>query len=539
MLLWSMAPASAWATELGWSIAFHSSDRMDCTQIGQIAEQADWREALVDVPPLLARSRAMWVRASPGPDAGAAALVAHDQLRAVWFDFRNPDEPLRITINDKPRAAPGMLAVQLPAAAQSPIYLCLTDQLRSTSTVRAQSISLMSGADLRAAELRSIATLATLVGVMLAMGTLALIFYLSVREPVFAAYAIYVWCFAGYVLQSAEALGLLLPAALRSANTVTAITLALIALMANAGLRYTLAYTRIDAVWPRLTRVSVVLCRLAMLSALMRLGAIAFDADSTQVASALNLALNISIGLLILSIMPPVIDLAWRGRREARVYLIGWAPPLLVLMGFILRYLGITPEALWPSAQLLMLAAAFESLVLGWGLVDRMREVRQEREQAAQMADHDVLTGALNRRGLDCALEVAAGSTDCVLLYLDIDHFKRINDAHGHAVGDRCLRRFVEVCTQQLRGVDTLGRYGGEEFVAILWQTGLAQGRLVAERMRVAVESDPAAPVPFTVSIGVALHGKTDSAQRWLERADQALYAAKSQGRNQLVEAQA
>jgi diguanylate cyclase (GGDEF)-like protein len=126
---------------------------------------------------------------------------------------------------------------------------------------------------------------------------------------------------------------------------------------------------------------------------------------------------------------------------------------------------------------------------------------------------------------------------------IDIDHFKRINDSHGHAVGDQVLRHASRVLAAGLRERDRLGRVGGEEFVAVLPGATLAQARQVAERMRNAVDAarliGPSGEVRFTVSIGVACAQVAESADGLLERADAALYAAKNGGRNAVVIAEA
>jgi diguanylate cyclase (GGDEF)-like protein len=122
---------------------------------------------------------------------------------------------------------------------------------------------------------------------------------------------------------------------------------------------------------------------------------------------------------------------------------------------------------------------------------------------------------------------------------LDIDHFKRINDNFGHPVGDLAIKALAEICNQALRPHDILARYGGEEFVLTLPHTDEAGARVVAERIRKAVEqlelASASGPVRFTVSIGLSIYKKDLSLEHILERADQALYKAKQAGRNRIV----
>nr|WP_275690559.1 GGDEF domain-containing protein [Luteibacter jiangsuensis] len=130
---------------------------------------------------------------------------------------------------------------------------------------------------------------------------------------------------------------------------------------------------------------------------------------------------------------------------------------------------------------------------------------------------------------------------DGCLVFLDLDHFKQVNDAHGHAVGDAVLKHAVAIIKGELRDGDLLGRLGGEEFGILLMDTPRLQARVVAERIRVALASSPLVTdgvvVPLSVSIGVAC---TDTMGHDLQRlrraADAALYKAKHMGRNRVVE---
>jgi diguanylate cyclase (GGDEF)-like protein len=161
-----------------------------------------------------------------------------------------------------------------------------------------------------------------------------------------------------------------------------------------------------------------------------------------------------------------------------------------------------------------------------------------------RQATRDPLTGLFNRRMLleRLAVEVERArryQRDLSVLLFDLDLFKRINDRHGHLVGDLVLCRFVALVGENMRSSDLAGRYGGEEFLAILPETSLEAAQDVAERIRGAchaagVTNGSGAAVPFTTSIGVAqMAGREDETQL-LERADQALYAAKAAGRDKV-----
>lgn len=169
----------------------------------------------------------------------------------------------------------------------------------------------------------------------------------------------------------------------------------------------------------------------------------------------------------------------------------------------------------------------------------------------------DALTGWHNRAYLQIRLDEAIARSQreqspLVCLMLDIDHFKPVNDEHGHAVGDLVLREVAERISKEVRSSDLSARYGGEEFIVLLADTGLEAGHLLAERIRAAVSSRPFgiglldAPLNVTVSIGLAEHRSghaqsdpTQAAKRLIERADGALYESKAAGRNSVTLAKA
>lgn len=169
-----------------------------------------------------------------------------------------------------------------------------------------------------------------------------------------------------------------------------------------------------------------------------------------------------------------------------------------------------------------------------------------------ELSIRDELTGLYNRRHLTERLEQESergrryGQGFSIAL-IDIDHFKTINDSHGHAVGDEVLVQFAATLRLQARFIDhvgqaperTLGRFGGEEFMIILPGTSLAGARVCLERMRAAVTQAPfetsAGPVHLTFSAGLAEQRPDEAAELLLQRADEALYRAKEGGRDRLV----
>jgi diguanylate cyclase (GGDEF)-like protein len=174
-------------------------------------------------------------------------------------------------------------------------------------------------------------------------------------------------------------------------------------------------------------------------------------------------------------------------------------------------------------------------------LVDLARVVMEVAELRA-FAMKDELTEALSRRafrsGAGHAIELARRHKhDLSCILLDLDHFKAVNDAHGHDIGDLVLRATVDVCREELRAADLIGRLGGEEFAVLLPHTGLPSAMEVAEKLRAAVarayvQSQNGSVRP-TASFGVAvLDATAPDVDELVRRADRALYAAKEAGRN-------
>ncbi len=158
--------------------------------------------------------------------------------------------------------------------------------------------------------------------------------------------------------------------------------------------------------------------------------------------------------------------------------------------------------------------------------------------ESENQARTDPLTGLLNRRSLENSIRrmIEAGSPYCVA-YGDLDHFKRLNDTHGHTVGDRALRAFAAAVIEMVRPADLACRYGGEEFVLVLPDCEVEEAVMVVERVRSGLaEMLRGTRLPlFTVSFGVASSGQADSFERVVGLADAALLQAKSSGRDRVV----
>ena len=172
---------------------------------------------------------------------------------------------------------------------------------------------------------------------------------------------------------------------------------------------------------------------------------------------------------------------------------------------------------------------------------ERARDELQRRHDDLQyVASHDALTGLLNRAALRQRLDDPEAmrrlnGAPYVVAVVDIDHFKQVNDRHGHLLGDRALRGVADAIRASIRDGDVAVRYGGEEFLVVLPQTRLDAGFDVAERIRQRV-METILPFAVTASIGIAGgHPDEDAPEAVFDRADQALYRAKTGGRNRVI----
>lgn len=248
--------------------------------------------------------------------------------------------------------------------------------------------------------------------------------------------------------------------------------------------------------------------------------------------------------LMIAIVVGSAIVGALRKHRPSRLMLWSWTPLFVIVTWLALimprdSALPSTLEWLFPLTLVLACGSLFV------GLAERFSRVRTERDMANLLAETDELTGALSRLALDRSLvrlhaQACRNATPLSILFIDFDRFKQINDTYGHAAGDRALRVAVETIASSLRGLDRVGRYGGEEFIVALDGVSEAFAIEVAERIRSDVENAGAALAedlpPMTVSIGVATldPASPEPLHSLLSRADQALMASKRRGRNRV-----
>lgn len=177
----------------------------------------------------------------------------------------------------------------------------------------------------------------------------------------------------------------------------------------------------------------------------------------------------------------------------------------------------------------------------------RIKELENELEQVSELVREDQLTGALNRRGLDETIErelkrADRSRTSVSVALLDIDNFKQLNDSIGHQAGDRALKHLTQVIKETLRPADSVGRYGGEEFLIVLPDTDLKSAIEAMQRLQRDLTKKfflhNNERILVTFSAGVALRGENEDGEDLIGRADKAMYKAKQTGKNRVVAAE-
>ena len=179
-------------------------------------------------------------------------------------------------------------------------------------------------------------------------------------------------------------------------------------------------------------------------------------------------------------------------------------------------------------------------------LYDRSFELKAAYKRIEELAELDELTGSFNRRCImrmlyDDIARAQRSKTPCSIALIDLDWFKRINDAHGHPIGDEVLRTFAITVFANIRHIDKFGRYGGEEFLLVLPETPEGDAVRTLDRLRAIIAdldwSAFSLGMQVTISAGVATLKPNEPPDTFLARADRALYAAKAQGRNRIASA--
>ncbi len=286
---------------------------------------------------------------------------------------------------------------------------------------------------------------------------------------------------------------------------------------------------------------------IAVIDALAVIGFAAI-AWSVYVKRAVRVA---SVCMALLAISAAVASVSMKGGEQ-----VVWMYPALVALFYLLRpreaaaasliaiviVLPVIFDGRTAGQAAVYLASFLVTICLSVAFAALAAEQRRELETASLL---DPLTGAGNRRALDDALDVVTRAADrdgepFVLIMLDIDHFKSVNDAHGHAAGDQVLCQVAEAIAAIIRPCDASFRAGGEEFVVIAAGATLEQAQKLAERLRIAIaelrytSADLTAPIEVTASLGLAEYLEGETRDSLYKRADDALYEAKRSGRNRL-----
>lgn len=205
-----------------------------------------------------------------------------------------------------------------------------------------------------------------------------------------------------------------------------------------------------------------------------------------------------------------------------------------------MQFTSVKDSNLIQAATFLMATVAM--MLANVGMVVMTKERAEERNRTLALVD--ALTGLYNRRHIQQALtqQIAQARRQGLplsLLMLDIDHFKYVNDNHGHQSGDKVLQDLARCIKERVRSQDTVGRWGGEEFIVILPDTDAAGAAALAEQLRLAVErwhfvSLQAQPIPLSISIGLHVLGEGEGSDELVGIVDRALYLAKERGRNRV-----
>jgi len=481
------------------------------------------------------RARASWVVLMPEPpwDNGVRVLTIYPPPLGNVSVF-GPNQTHTLALDDfsAPIHGHGRLAWQVPAAqaGSTPILLKFEPSRTLSAPVR---FRLQSWGEYLQQDARWLVFASACFAVMLAMVLMALCFALMLRDVTFAWYAGYIVCYM--LIQGIQTGFLFHPLEWQwlSGSAMMTGTAAVALSVAFASL-FMMRFCELRRHAP-LLQVPIMAVAVGMtLLVLMRCSHNPLLVEVTQIL--INPFLMIGAMLLLLA----AIVAAARGSRQAWFFLAGWTPLLILTAMTSAQVNGALPELDWLNDASLA-GGAFEAVVLSLGLADRALSLRQDRDRVRRLADHDALTNVLNRRAWNARASAVLASgppRPIAMLFLDLDHFKLLNDRQGHHSGDRALIAVAQALAAELRPADLLGRYGGEEFVALLDDTLAEQAMHVATRLcrrvhRLEIPLDDHSLL-LTISIGVAMRRDGDDVESLLERADKAMYNAKLNGRNQV-----
>ncbi|WP_280154808.1 diguanylate cyclase [Piscinibacter sp. XHJ-5] len=480
------------------------------------------------------RSQGSWIRITPGPLPPQPLLIVEGQIAdSVVLVLPDGSRVERSKLRPPERDGSAIaLVFPLPATLKPGTALLL--HLAHHHRVNVD-LSIVAGEPWRAYERTRLIVSAAMYAALVAFAVIAACYWVALRERMFADYTCYLLCLILFMTASA---GLLYAAP--GGAWIGRLGIHGQWAAATAAIGFAVGFARDFLELPRYApRLLPLMDRLraALLAAAIAIALWPWPASRFGMAVVATLLL---VNLLMIGLG---VRAARAGNRYGWYFLAGWVPLTLATSLRSMQAAGLIDIAA-NDVYLYALGAVWEALALTLGIADRVLGFRRERDVARKMAEHDMLTGVLSRRAIEMQLralasEARAGGSGLGVLFLDIDHFKSINDRFGHATGDACLVAVAQRLQAELREGDHLGRWGGEEFVALLPGASLDNAQHTSQRILRRVAADPvevaSGSVSVTVSIGIAvfdpLHDDIDSL---LHRADTALYRAKANGRNRV-----
>lgn len=371
-------------------------------------------------------------------------------------------------------------------------------------------------------------------GFLLALMAYNAILYLSLRSTRYLYYALYLAMFVAMnVAYTGHGYAWLWPDSLAWQQWSNPV---LMFLYGTSGLVFAIRFLDLRVYFPRARKTVIAFC--ATFGALL-VAAFLLDSQKLALLAAFTFAILFTAIMLFLGVIS-----VRAGQKPARYFLIAALAGMVGALLTALSTWGFIPYNSWTFRAVeigMLIDATLLALALGY----QFRVGQEERLRAERLAQLDPLTGLNNRRAFydkTSALwsqTVRHGHATSVML-LDIDRFKQINDAHGHAHGDEVLRAVTQVLKASMREEDVLARWGGEEFIVFLPETSREEAMALAERLRILIAAlrvpAEAGETVLTASFGIAqMEDHHSTLDALIASADECLYQAKQQGRNQVA----
>lgn len=471
--------------------------------------------------------------------------AAKPAQHAGWLDRTMPTPPFEFATN--------ALALELPLALLPGESWDFCIPSKGRGLVSSNLLSFVPSTDYRAQDVRQAKFETACLAIMLAMVLSALFFAITLKDQVYLWYVGHIVAFTIFELRMMSEIFRWLAGWPFMPNLAYGLGDLSLGVSIFCASKFAMVFLNTPRYFPKasiwLSYVSWIMLIASALATVLRSWMIA---NSQSVALQYLATLqNLITAVICVIVLVVAVRLSLRKNNAANFYLASSLP--LVLGGIFATLYAIFVDENATFTPFLMPLAAFEAVVLSLGMADRALSLRHERDDARRSAEHDLLTGVLNRRGFLARLETAhshlqtAPKESCALLYCDLDFFKRVNDSFGHEAGDQCLKHFAEMIKEVLRHkkdrrrarrTDELGRLGGEEFIVLLYRCESADAVAVANRICAKLRAEPVRwqshEITLTVSIGVAMFDANTAPQSAIAAADAALYQAKREGRDRV-----